>query len=257
MPSGLLLLPFLGGFVFLLSFRYTRFAMVRSEARRLIIFSLLIGVLLGFISRVLVLFIIEVGAGEQWWILKWKQIFPSAHSGTATISFLIGLPIALFLNKFFDREKAQRLSIQHFGHHLDRLFSECLNYDKQIQLTLSDGKHYIGYIREIPAELGGENSYFTMIPTLSGYREPKTKAVVLNTSYVDILEDLEDPKVAKSLGLERDDFRKYLRAQDITMAGVYDPDVAGYFEYKVESEEDWNQSLKEALSDLSASKEAQ
>lgn len=246
MPSGLLILPFLGGFIFLLSFRYTRFVLVRSEARRLIIFSSIIGVLLAVIARLLVSLLNEISPAIG---LFWKSIFSLNMSGTAAISFVVGLPIAMLFNAFFKREKAQYLSIQHFGHHLDKLFYECLVNKKQIQLTLNDGKHYVGYLRQAPAEIGGENSYFTLIPTISGFRDPTSKKVIINTSYIDILEALEDKEFADMAGLERDDFRKYLRAQDLIMASVYDPDVSEFFKDQDDNTE-WDAELQKAFDNL-------
>ena len=83
MPYNLLLLPLLGGYLFIIKSNYTRYAAARESGQRLLIHSAIAGVLLLAFSRLVVGFFV--------WIVPeahdlFHQIFPKPafeHFGTA------------------------------------------------------------------------------------------------------------------------------------------------------------------------------
>jgi hypothetical protein len=61
-----------------------------------------------------------------------------------------------------------------------------------LMLTMSDGKVYVGYIRELPPVTGDGLQYVRLLPLWSGYRDSVTKEVFKVTSYFDVVRRAND-----------------------------------------------------------------
>ncbi len=75
----------------------------------------------------------------------------------------------------------------------ERLLAEALRASRQIQVTLSNQKVYIGWVTRSPNPHGQEK-YFRIQPSMSGYRSKDDGEVQLTTFYDDILERFRDDR---------------------------------------------------------------
>ena len=202
MPKlDLLLLPLLGGYIFLITFTVTKFYHQRIERQRLI-----------FNSLIASFFIAIVGFAIDELLLKscclinlrsWLgSLSPIEYSGLnhSILFFLISYPISIFLNKILPTKTALTYVVERWGNQMERLFWLSLNHkndeEKLLMLTTKSNKVYVAYINKISEPIG--DSFVTLIPNFSGYRSKETQELIITTDYLDILQKLvEDDKTSE------------------------------------------------------------
>ena len=232
MPFDLLLLPLLGGFVFIRQFSLTRFSTSRLSGQRLVIWAALAGLVFLCGSRVVITLLLTYLPIIGSW---WQAIIPFEYSGTTFGALFLGVTLWIPANRVINKEWALDWTTQRFGSQLEILFADSFKNDKQVQITLNGGKVLVGYIAWQPLEPHKDNSYIGIQPTLSGYREGESKRVEFTTSYVAIYQALDDiQKPSLSEDIDVDDFIKYFRMSDIELASVFDPDVYLLFDLDAE-----------------------
>lgn len=230
MPYNLLLLPLLGSFVFIRKFVYTKFASSKLSGQPLLLWTALLAVFFTFIARLVVIFfdLYFPLVGELWK----AYFFSQEYSGTASLAFVLGSVLWMPLNLVFDKDKALSWSIKKFGSRVEKLFCDAMNNEKQVLVTLRDGKVYVGLILWMPPEAHSDSSYIGLLPIVSGYRDQLTKRVIFTTDYVDVYQKLwsDDQNLQEKLGIY--DFNKYFKIADIETASIYDADIHTQFKKK-------------------------
>ena len=203
-------------------------AMPKLSGQRLVIWAAIAGIVLIAVSKLIVLILNKYcpGVGQYWQ----EIIFPGAFTGTSTIAMLLGLVLPSCLNRFIDLPKTHARSLDRFGNELEKLIHRSMLESLQVQLTLTNGKIYVGYIQTAPESMSVENSYTRILPTISGYRDPSTKEVVFVTEYASIYESIWSSDENKSTDIDINDFVKVIASSNIFTASIYDPDVYLKFE---------------------------
>ena len=239
MPSGLFILSFLGGFMFMSRFNYTEMLSKKLTGQRLIIFSAIIGILLAGLSRIIILLVLECNISAL--LLIKQKLFPFPFLGTALLSFFLGYAMPICLNFIFDDDKAFKYTLKKYANGLEQLFANSIIDDKQVMVNLQNGKVYVGYMSWQPPS-SDENSYFRILPIISGYRTSESHEVIYVTDYTPIYLKLaeEDKDVVEKLSI--DDFQKYFRMSDVSTACIYDPDVD--FLFGVPSDEESSEAAE-------------
>lgn len=274
MPTNLLILPLLGGFVFVRMFAYTRFATSKLTGQKLIIWAALAGVILMVISRVLILLF---GKYYPPLGIYWQSVvFPGAFTGTATLAFGLGClawwplnhllawwplnrllawwPLNRLLawrslnhflawwtlNYLKGTDYAYQRSLRLYGDEFEKLFGRSIGEDKQVLVTLSGGKSYVGHVVSLPANSWNESAHFKILPTFTGYREANTKKLHLITDYIPIYDELWDKISAANSKLNLQDFEKHLKFSDVESASIYDPNTFSLFEKPPANDEPTN-----------------
>jgi hypothetical protein len=181
MPFNFLLLPLLGGFLFISQWYRTRFYALRVDGYRLLFYSAIAGSVLLFISSALIhisRFSDFYGPiNEFWW-----SIAPFNYSGRTSLSLLLGILGALFLNQFIEEDDEIDRVVYEKQNPLEILLREAMGSEDLIALSVSNGKVYVGLITS------NFNPAFIMeaiklYPSLSGYRKDDTKEVVFTIDY--------------------------------------------------------------------------
>ncbi len=223
MPYNLLVLPLIGGFIFISRFHYTRFAASKLSGQRLMLWAALAGVILAFFARVLVVLCMQTypEIGHFWK----AYFFHNEFSGTASLALILGIIAYWPLNLICNKDKASAWATRKYGSRLEVLFAESLDEEKQVMITLSDGKVYVGYVIYQPEELISEQSYFGILPTISGYRDNVTKKVNFITEYANIYQRIIAAEDSINNEMVISDFSKYFKSTSVETASVYDPDV--------------------------------
>ena len=152
---------------------------------------------------------------------------------SAAYSLALGPVFALLLNVFTPSLWALKRSLGA----LNRLLLEAQQQDMPVQLTLNTGKVYVGILVSI-TDPDREPDIVTILPMLSGYRDPQGR-LVPTTDYNRVYAGLNAGE-ARTLGLPEDwisQFELGIRADTIVTATLFSPAVYAKFN------PDWEQQI--------------
>ena len=227
MPYNLLLLPLLGGFLFLHITHFTRFQAQRLDGYRLLLYSALCGTALGILGRIIVLLLgltpLGTSAGDVWW-----RFAPFGFSDTSAWGLALGPIIALVVNGFVNAEDAKDIEIRRHGNSLTKLLHRAERETRPISVTLTNLKWYVGYVTESP-NLSPTETYFRILPVVSGYRDRETLETFRKTFYREVLADPD---------IDKNDLVITLPIADVRIASFFDEDVYDeYFAEEIKADE--------------------
>ena len=166
MPFNLLLLPLIGGYYFLVNFRFTKYIHQRIDRQKLIFNAVLVGIIL------LGLAVIGIKAFEVLypvWAENMRRYMPLQlpYTGTSILSFVIGVFFAYIPNLFIDDTKALSWSIKFIGNELEQLVRSAFLNAALVSFTMKSGKVYVGWPLTLPRP--SSSSYLSVLPLISGY----------------------------------------------------------------------------------------
>ena len=237
----LLLLPLLGGFVFIRNWYLTRWHTKRAEKERLLFHASLAG--LGCLALATIIAsvppfipcICDWLCLPTWW--SWLHV-PWEYAGTAILSFLIGATLWKPLNWFEDfrcKGKAKEIEaariIRDYGGPLEQTLYRSIEQEKLVMLTLTNGKVYIGRVAEtfVP-----DDRIILIYPTRSGYRDPNTQTLELTTPYDVAYKSIarDQPTTYREILA---DFRVAIPIEFVLSASLYLPEIhAKYFPRRIQ-----------------------
>jgi len=218
MPYNLLLLPLIGGFLFIHLTHYFRFAAQRADGYRLLFHAAIAGVGLSIAGRIGELLLLLTPLGK-WLGTYWNIFSPFPYSATSAISLLMGPCLALFVNLFISKEKAKSKEIRSHSNFLLRVLEEAANQKRLISVTLDSRKWYVGWVVESP-NLEPHEQYFRLLPFISGYRDKDALETRRTVYYEAVLRDTT---------LDRNEFVITLPVKDVKIAGFFNDEI--YDEY--------------------------
>jgi hypothetical protein len=214
MPWNLLLLPLLGGFLFLHITHFFRFAAQRLDGYRLLLYSALSGTGLVILARLLVILFAPTRVGleaARWW----TTFAPFPYSETSAWALALGPIFAVVVNLFLGAERAKDIEIRRHGNSLTKLLHHAVREERLVSLTLATLKWYVGFVAESP-NLAPQEEYFRLLPIISGYRDRETLRTKRTVFYEDVLGDE---------AVNSDDFVITLPLKDIRIASLFDENV--------------------------------
>jgi hypothetical protein len=193
MPYNLLLLPLLGGFIFIRQWNVTRYYAERSENQRLLLYSAVAGVALLGSALVLSSLAQQSLPGLAAW---WHNHVEFAYSGPAALSFLLGAFLWIPLNWLSSRQSQIARIVEQDGDRIELLLMKAMRQEKMISLTLKSGKTYFG---RVSASLNPALKIKSMsvFPYRSGYRDERHNLRFTTEYwkiYTKILDDLDKLK---------------------------------------------------------------
>jgi hypothetical protein len=191
MPESLfLLVPLLAGYWFLHGCHLFQFRAQRLEGYRLLFDSLLIGSLFAFEGRVVsysIVAFIPYGSEAQH---KWFSIAPPdelPYSGTALIALGLAFLALTIVNNVVTEEEAYIKTAVRYGDEMLRLFIQAASQQDPVILTLENRKVYVGYVVISPS-FRPKDSYVSILPVVTGYRDPQDLRVNLTVDYISLWE---------------------------------------------------------------------
>lgn len=225
MPFNTLLLPLLGGYIFVQRWNRTRYSNNRHSGQRLLFHSAISG--LAFLSLA---YLLSYATGYLFprVVSEWQTVVPFAYSGTSAVGFLLGATAWVPLNRWIhDRgEEAQRV-IDEWNDWLEMLLHRAMRDTQQVAVTTSSRKFYIGFITNNfnPAY---ERKYISLLPTLSGYRHPERLTFEITTNYSQVYSELLDNRL-EFLVDHADNFEVVIPVDEVASAKTFDPDAFELF----------------------------
>jgi len=188
----LLLLPLLGGYIFLSVFYYTKFQHSRIETQRLIFHSVIVGIFLIFISSYINTYILKK------YFLNFREflgkfvLMDVENLNFFILTFLTAPIIGFILNLFIPTNIMMWKVIHKWGDEFEKLYYLSLNEKKfskrLVMITLENNKVYVGYILRLTKPLLTQQ--LELIPIISGYRKEDTKKVEFTTPYIKVISEL-------------------------------------------------------------------
>lgn len=216
----IILIPLLGGYIFLITFNYTKFKHKRIEKNRLVYNSLLVAfILTGFVYIVDYLVFKHnsyrldflcfqsnpISFYRNCISTKIDDVFHFSRPGfkQALVVLIISCPLALLLNKikYFHLDFSFDYTLNKWGNEYEKLIwntlGESNDLDKLLMLTTKGNKVYIGQVTKLSEPI--ENTHLRILPSLSGYREKESQKLVITTSYLPIIEKAVQDNIADKL----------------------------------------------------------
>jgi hypothetical protein len=186
-PFNVLLLPLLGGYVFIKYWNKTRFDASRYSGERLLFHAALAGVVF------LVMAFAVTTAVTLWKPLLaewWRSRIPFPYAGTSLVAFLLGTVVWWPFNKWFsDRDWEIQRTIAEWNDYLEGLLNRAVREGRQVAVSLRNGKVYVGLVTR-NFDPSYDREYLVLLPTISGYREPPSQALRFTTDYTRVYQEL-------------------------------------------------------------------
>lgn len=200
MPWNLVILPLLGGYLFVhicvvFSYRSQRF-----ESERLLLHSASCGAVLVILARLFTFatYRTSFGAPLSIWLNALAPSKDAPYLGTALTALMFGWTGAHLVNAIvrskIGNKRFKLWLIERYDSGLMRLLHEAIYNSYPLSITLASRKVYIGYIFKAPAD-SPHDRYLTMMLLLSGYRDEKTLVLCQTVNYAERTNLEADPPV--------------------------------------------------------------
>lgn len=235
MPYDLVLLPLVGGYWFVSLCHLTRLSFAKESGERLLFGAATAGTILAGLAWFGASFV----AGQLPDVhTAWRAVAPPwPFAGTAFAAFLLGPLAAFVVNRFASPGRAEAHAINTSGTGLERLFWSATDPDDPslVQITLDDGKVYVGWIERTAPNPRAPDSFVRLLPTLSGYRDAR-RCFEVTTNYEPVYSRLlEDGELDDAEMVIINAFVKVLPLSRIVSAGIYLPEARELFDGAVKA----------------------
>jgi hypothetical protein len=202
-PLNLLLLPLLGGFIFVTRWYPTKYYSLRVDSYRLVFTSALAGAGFLLLASFLTAFISWPLCDEFW-----HRVVPPGDSGKSTLAMIFGLTLwwpfnrlgnkvseGSWLHHLSDKAAVDR-AITHKRDPMEMLLRKLMGQKKLVLITMKNNKIYIGNVTS------NFNPAFPMesvkiFPQYSGYREKDTKQLNIGIEYDKAYKEIQEAMVNK------------------------------------------------------------
>lgn len=232
-PYNLLILPLTGGYFFIANFAFLKYKYQRLDTPRLLLNSILAGILITIIAFAIRTFIekehpeLYASCCRMLRLIPVERTEANRYLGTLLFSLVGIVFFTVIINGivklFWGYEKIISNAVDKYGDELEQLFRDSVLKAQLVQLTLKNDKVYLGIIDRIPEPK--KTNYISLIPIYSGYRNKDTKEMTITTSYetINLLirEQALIPKLSKMLVVIKQD--------EILTAQPHDPEIYASF----------------------------
>ena len=190
MPFNLLLLPLLGGYLFVRGCRWTRYQAERADGHRLLFMSALCGTVLLIVASLVHELIRYNHPG--WYVAIapiWHRMAPFAYSGTAFLALLLAVPCLTLANLSRREGTAIDGTIAKRADPFEMLLHRCFRERKMVAISVKNGKVYIGYIT-VALNPAISTNFVGIFTQASGYRDDLDKSYRLTTDYMEVYREV-------------------------------------------------------------------
>lgn len=179
MVFNLLVLPLLGGFFFASHCNITRASIKHIDGYRLFFQSALWGLLFLLIGHTICYYGC-INYSDA--VARFHDFLSQAHMGKSIIALVIGIVLPFIVNVFYGKEKWTKKEISRYGDHFDELLLRAFEEEKLVQISMQNGKVYVGRTLQAFEPLSGFE-YVKILPVQSGYRHPIQHKVTFTANY--------------------------------------------------------------------------
>lgn len=231
MPYNVFILPILTGYIILINFVLFKYKYQRLNSQRLLLSSILAGLIATSIILILRAFIKLIFNNFETIVYKWLYSFFQLKEvqflWTSIITFVVFSSLTFIINWYINRNKGKAYvlakAIEDEGDEIEQLFKDSAITGELMQITLSNNKVYIGFTDILPEPK--KTNYLKITPVMSGYRDSETKELTITTEYFKVLEIFTSdcPK------FDIYDIDITIKQDEILTASMYDQNVFNIF----------------------------
>lgn len=178
MPFNLLLLPLLGGYLFINSFNRTKFLVERKDGYHFLFETSLAGVFLLAVSKALILCLQSQLTFVD---IEWHKVLDYPGSGVAALSFLLAIFLPYALNFFFSLDQELDRAIRLRGKIFERILNNALHKQETVLVETRSGQVFVGVVTEVGFLT--ENSSVTLFLLSEGYLDTNNKQIRITRDY--------------------------------------------------------------------------
>lgn len=186
----LLILPLLGGYIFLTFFNFTKYQHGRIETQRLIFHSVIVGIFLMLISLY-----VDNSLLKSKNLLNFRECLGKIvmvdipNLNFYLLTFFIAPILAIILNIGIPNNFMMKLVIKIWGDEYEKVYLKSLREKDRTKrlllISLENNKVYVGYLKRVSKPLLSQQ--VDLIPVVSGYRDDVTKKITFTTPYIKTL----------------------------------------------------------------------
>ena len=225
MALGLLLLPAVGGYWFLIRFNYTRYKTERHSGHHLLFRSAIVGIVFYCVARALTLI---AGFVCPSLTLLWDSHFPQPFTSEVILSLVLSVLTPPVLNKIYDPLQTARKVAADAGEHIELLIDRAFQEERPIELSLRSRKTYIGLVPESGiGTVSNSDTDVVLVPLLSGYRKEDTLEVVITTNYAGVMSAHHGEDAGQRLG----ELEVVIPLSEVVSARMFDLEVYQSFRH--------------------------
>lgn len=249
-----LIIAYLGGYVFLIRPYPVRFRIRYLEGHRLLFEAGALALPFLFLSRLICHLLAHLLPRLY---QAWHAVVPIDFLGTAVGAIGIAVLSAELVNWTVRRADARgwtrwnRLSwmvriLNLHGSALEKLLCDCFTRQKLLAINLKNSKVYIGYVVSLSDRFSSTFSapleYLDILPMWSGFRKGEERNLIFTTEYASAYQRFLDDKRMKQkpenpATIDPDDFRLVIRVSEIYTVSPFDFDFYRHVQPDPMSEE--------------------
>lgn len=220
----LMIMPLVGGYWFLSNCNRTRYMAYGYTGYRLFLGSAFFGIVFLFCAKLIISVILLTNLTDYIIECISEWFIPTGFNFESTLAMIIGIGSPYLLNLRKDKQKWAKRAAENRGHFLQIRIFEANSKGQAIELAMQNGEVYIGYVR-ILGRL--DNEYINLSPCFSGYRDERTKDLVITRDYLEIVFGNNEKREALE---NRIDLSVTLKMSEIATARIFYPEVHAEFE---------------------------
>lgn len=227
MGLGSIIFPVLCGYWFLTNLNYTRYSVLQDSGYHVFFRSAITGLFFLMLSHIIFL------VNEPFFSLiptRWTEFAPYEEPNKLMICAVLVVSLPWILNKFHSKEQAEKRAAIHGGNLIGLLVSNSIKSQSLVELSLKNGKSYVGFARENKITALGESDV-ELVPIASGYRDDHTKELKITEDYLVVALEMSVER-ASDFSSQLEQFRVNIPMTQIVSARPFDPEVFEKFNSK-------------------------
>ena len=224
----LMIMPLVGGYWFLsncnrtkyMAYGYTGYRLFFGSAFFGIVFLICAKLILSTMSAISTINYI-IGCISEW-------LIPTGFNLESTLAMIIGIasPYMFYSSIYKDKReickrKWAKRAAENRGHFLQIRIFEANSKGQLIELAMQNGEVYIGYVT-ILGRL--DNEYISLNPCFSGYRDEKTKNLIITRDYLKVLLGSEEKKENSKNPINLTNLSITLKMSEVATAQLFYPE---------------------------------
>ena len=160
----------------------------------------------------------------------WKTAVPIRNAGLFFLAFSLGALGWFPINTLVPKQNAKEYAVsQGYDDSLETLLWKAQRDDKLVEVDLDNRKVYIGWILEMPPNLGSPQSYIDLLPLISGVRNELDQRLELTTFYHSVYGTREGSITLEKRRQLASLFNKVVKVDCIVTASLFDPNAFVHF----------------------------
>ena len=222
----LLIIPLVGGYLFLSILNLTKYKIIRTAGYRLFFLSAFVGIVLLIIAKIIIKFLLTFNIMNLIISIISEWTIPTGLELESMTALFVGVGLSFLLNLIlrirFGKHEFAKVAAKDRGESLHLMIYEAIENKQPIELTMQNEKVYIGLV-----SITGDffNECVIVTPYFSGYRDEKTNDLVITNNYKGVLTEMRNKENSSMIEIEHSDLNVTLKMSDVATAQIFYPEV--------------------------------